>query len=119
VPAIAEASLGFPIQSGPFYPVTLSTSGGQITGSFAVDFTAALNPSNFIESSPGPIPDLLSWGVGAFPVPGTGWGAFDEELAFTGKIVLTYDYTVPEPSALAVLGVGLLGLTLALRRTTI
>ncbi len=118
VPAIAEASLGFPIQNGPFYPVPLFASDGQITGSFAVDFTAALNPSNFI-APPGPIPDLLSWGVGAFPAPGTGWGAYDEDLAFTGRIVVTYDYTVPEPSALAVLGISLLGLTFVLRRRAI
>ncbi len=118
VQANAQGGLGFPSQSSPFYPVTLLSSGGQITGSFGVDFTAALNPANFISSTPGPIPDLLSWGVAAFPTAGEGWGAYDEDLAFNGQIILTYNYTVPEPSAMAVLGMGLLGLTFALRRRT-
>ena len=95
----------------------VSNGGTTLTGSVGgEDFTANLDASDFISSDPNLMGDLVNGGVTVFPEPWTGWGAYSEDVSFTGEIILTYTYNVPEPSAVALLGAGLIGMALVRRR---
>jgi hypothetical protein len=106
-------------QSSATSPVQLFVSNGgtTLTGSVGGGaFTVSLGPGDFLSSDPNLIPDLVEGDVAVFPAPDTGWGAYVEDVSFTGDIILTYTYDAPEPSALALLGAGLIGMTPVRRR---
>ncbi len=55
---------------------------------------------------------LLNVNAYSQPIPSNAWGDFDDQSMFSGNVEITYTYTVPEPSSLAILafGAGLMGL---------
>jgi len=61
---------------------------------------------------------LLNIDAYSQPVTPGAWGDWDDNSTFSGTVELTYTYTVPEPSSLAILafGAGLLGLGGCARR---
>jgi hypothetical protein len=118
---VEKADIGLPLledsTESSSVQLTVSDRGTTLTGYVGVNFlSVSLDSIDFISSDPNLIPDLVQGGVAVFPAPDTGWGAYVEDLSFIGEITLTYTYNVPEPSVLAVLGAGLIGLTFAIRR---
>ncbi len=93
-------------------------TGNTLTGpvqAFSFSTSAFPYPQNYIDIGGYPVfadGFLLNLDVYSEPTSANAWGDFDDQSMFSGNVEITYTYTVPEPSSLAILafGAGLMGL---------
>jgi hypothetical protein len=109
-------------QSLQSYSVT--QTGNTLTGpvqAFSFATGAFPFPQNYIDVGGYPAYAsgfLLNLDIYSEPTIAGAWGDFDDESLLSGTVQITYSYTVPEPSSLAILafGASLLGLGVSRRR---